>query len=132
MAGEETPVVHYEMSNDVTIGTIDASASLDADGAKHFGDEVIKYIKAHPGIRLLLNFQYITYISSAALTELLRINDAARNAKGSVKLCGVSKDLHKVFAVTRLAEVFKVNPDEDVERTIMRLNQDADWDAYPT
>lgn len=132
MTGQASPQIQYEMSNDVTVGTVDVSASLDADGAKAFGDEVIAYIEEHPGSKLLLNFHNITYLSSSALSELLRINEAARRRKGSVRLCGLSKDIHRVFEVSNLVDVFKVNPEEDVERTLMRLNQDADWDVYPT
>lgn len=132
MTEDVSPLIQYEMSNDVTVGTIDVSASLDADGAKDFGNEVIAYIDEHPETKLLLNFHNITYLSSSALSELLRINEAARRQKGSVRLCGLSKDIHRVFEVSNLVDVFKVNPEEDVERTLMRLNQDADWDVYPT
>ncbi|MCH7958827.1 MAG: STAS domain-containing protein [Candidatus Hydrogenedentes bacterium] len=131
MTADATPLIRYEMSNDVTVGTIDPSASLDAVGAKTFGDAVSAYVQQHSGVKLLLDFQHITYMSSSALSELLRIQDAAKAQKGSVRLCGLSSELHKVFEVTNLADVFKVNPDEDAEVTIMRLNRDSQWDVYP-
>ena len=132
MTADATQLIRYEMSNDVTVGTVDAAASLDSDGAKTFGDAVIAHIQQHPGIKLLINFQNITYLSSSALSELLRINDSAKSQKGAVRLCGLSSDIHKVFEVSNLAAVFKVNPDENVERTIMRLDRDSEWGVYPT
>ena len=106
----QTPLVHYNMSNEVTVATIEALTSLDSLGARRLGDELVMYIGEHPGSKVLLNFQNITYASSAVLSELLRVQEAAQSAKGSLRLCGVSGQIHKVFEVTNLAEVFKVNP----------------------
>ena len=78
----------------------------------------------------LLNFQNITYLSSAALSELLRINQTAKVEKAAVQLCGLSKEIHKVFEITKLVDVFHVEADEEVEKTIMRLNHDAEWEVY--
>ncbi len=129
MASESNPVKFNEIEN-MTVGTLGAGTSLDGEGSKTFGDSVVKYVSKHPGLRLLLNFQNITYLSSAALSELLRINEAVKAQEGAVQLCGLSKEIHKVFEITKLVDVFHVDPDEDVEKTIMRLNSDADWKVY--
>ena len=123
------PVTYNEIEN-MTVGTLGAGTSLDAEGSKEFGDDVIGYINAHPGVRLLLNFQNITYLSSAALSELLRINDTATAEKSAVQVCGLSKEIHKVFEITKLADVFHIDAGEDVEKTIMRLNHDDEWEVF--
>ena len=130
MAMEATQPVTYNEIENMTVGTLGAGTSLIAEGSKDFGDDVIAYISAHPGVRLLLNFQNITYLSSAALSELLRINDTAKTEKSAVQLCGLSKEIHKVFEITKLADVFHIDPDEEVEKTIMRLNHDAEWEVF--
>ena len=126
----QTPLVHYNMSNEVTVATIEALTSLDSLGARRLGDELVMYIGEHPGSKVLLNFQNITYLASAALSELLRVNDVAKETKGVVQLCGLSKDIHRVFEITQLNEVFKINPDEDVEKTILRLDNESEWQVY--
>jgi len=130
MATEGTQPIVYNEIESMTVGTLGAGTSLDAEGSKDFGDNVIGYITAHPGVRLLLNFQNITYLSSAALSELLRINDTAKAEKAAVQLCGLSKEIHKVFEITKLADVFHIDPDEEVEKTIVRLNHDAEWEVF--
>ena len=130
MATDDMQPVIYNEIESMTVGTLGAGTSLDAEGSKVFGDNVIGYITAHPGIRLLLNFQNITYLYSAALSELLRINDTAKAEKAAVQLCGLSKEIHKVFEITKLADVFHIDPDEEVEKTIMRLNHDAEWEVF--
>lgn len=131
MASEKSSLVRYNEIDYITVGTVAASTSLDADGAKAFGDDVVTYLDAHPGTKLLLNFQNITYLSSAALGELLRVNTKAKETKSAVQLCGLSKEINKVFEITNLANLFKVDPDEDIEKTIMRLDTDGEWEVYP-
>ena len=130
MAADGIQLVIYNEIESMTVGTLGAGTSLDAEGSKEFGDNVIGYITAHPGVRLLLNFQNITYLSSAALSELLRINDTAKAEKAAVQLCGLSKEIHKVFEITKLADVFHIDPNEEVEKTIVRLNHDAEWEVF--
>ena len=56
MAMEATQPVTYNEIENMTVGTLGAGTSLNAEGSKDFGDDVIAYISAHPGVRLLLNF----------------------------------------------------------------------------
>ncbi len=130
MATDDTQPVTYNEIQNMTVGTLGAGTSLDAEGTKAFGDSVVGYIQTHAGVRLLLNFQNITYLSSATLSELLRINDTAKGQKAAVQLCGLSKEIHKVFEITKLVDVFHVEADEEVEKTIMRLNRESEWKVY--
>jgi anti-sigma B factor antagonist len=124
------PVSFNDTESVVVVATIGANAQLDAEGSKSFGDTVVRYINAHPGVKLLINFQNITYLSSAALSELLRVNDAAKQSGGAIQLCGLSKEIHRVFEITQLSKVFKVNPGEPIEKTIVRLNSESEWDVF--
>lgn len=130
MSAEEQVPIEFNKTETMVVGTLSPEANLDADGSRVFGDEVVAYLSKHPGVKLLLNFHNITYLSSAALSELLRINETAKNNGSAVQLCGLSKEIHKVFEITQLSNVFKVSPEEDLEKTIMRLNSDSEWDVY--
>jgi anti-sigma B factor antagonist len=127
---DAVPIEFHDTESGMVVATIGADASLDAEGSQVFGDAIVKYIKSHAKVRLLINFQNINFLSSAALTELLRINEAAKQTGGAIQLCGLSKEIHRVFEVTQLAKVFKVNPGEPVEKTIVRLNSDSEWDVF--
>jgi anti-sigma B factor antagonist len=129
-AQSEVPITFNETEAVMVVATVGADASLDADGSKAFGDALVRYINAHPGVKLLINFQNITYLSSAALSELLRINEAADQNDAAIQLCGLSKEIHRVFEITQLSKVFKVNPGEPVEKTIVRLNSESEWDVF--
>ncbi len=127
---DAVPITFHDTESIVVVATLGAEATLNADGSRAFGDKVVSYIKSHPKVRLLINFQNITYLSSAALTELLRINEAAKQSGGAIQLCGLSKEIHRVFEITQLGKVFKVNPGELVEKTIVRLNNESEWDVF--
>ena len=126
----DVPITFNDTESVVVVATIGPDASLDAEGSKSFGDTIVRYLNAHRGVKLLINFQNITYLSSAALSELLRINDTAKQNGGAIQLCGISKEIHRVFEVTQLSKVFKVNPGEPIEKTIVRLNSDSEWDVF--
>ncbi len=114
-------IVEFRKHQDITIGTILASKVLDALNVTEFGEEVMTYINAHKGLHLLLNFEHVHYLSSAVLTELLRVKEAAEEVGGGLRLCGLREDIQKVFAITNLDKVFII--ERDVEHAITRFKR---------
>ena len=127
-------LVRFQPANQVTIGTIEGATVLDGVNVTDFGDRVIEYVKDKPGLHLLLNFGNIRYMSSAGLTELLRINHALGASNGSIRLCNLSCDIHKVFQITNLDRLFAVQGEENVESATRRYERSlavaADEDAW--
>ena len=62
-------------------------------------------------------------MSSAALTELLRVNEALRNAGGSVRLCGLSTNIRKVFQITNLEKLFVIHEGDNVGMALKRFER---------
>lgn len=126
--------VDFETLGRVTVGTVQETNTLDGMNVADFGNEVIEYIKDKDGLHLLLNFEYVTYMSSAALTELLRMNEALRETHGSVRLCNLSCDIRKVFQITNLDQLFGIHDDENVKKAAERFERSlavaADEDAW--
>lgn len=96
----------------------------DISQMRTFGDQVVSAVSKHKGLALLLNFQRVTYLSSAALTEIIRIREAVRGNGGALRLCGLSPDIYKVFEITKLDRDFGVRRDETAEHSIARFKQD--------
>jgi anti-anti-sigma regulatory factor len=71
----------FENHGRIVEGRIQAASVLDALNVARFGAEVLGLVKAHPGINLLLDFTHVDYLSSAVLTELLRIHEATKTAE---------------------------------------------------
>lgn len=117
------PLMKFRESDNITVGTVFTTSMLDAMNVTQFGDEVLRYVGEHPNIHLMLSFENVDYLSSAALTELLRINEAVTAEKGSVRLCGLSKDIQKVFEITKLDGLFAIQKEEDVQHALTRFKR---------
>jgi len=122
---ENPPLVSFEEHGSVTLGTIDNASMLDGMTVNDFGNEVVGYVESHPSTNLLLNFAHVQYLSSAALTELIRINDACVAGKGSMRVCNVSKDITKVFKITNFDKLFEIH-DEDLQEALRRYQRAVD------
>ena len=119
----QTPMITFETRGSVRLGTIELTRMLDISNVSRFGSEALRYLEAHPGSHLMLNFAQVKYLTSAALTELLRINDAAKAGGGSVRLCGLSPEIQKVFRITNLDKLFVLHPDDDVAGALARYER---------
>jgi anti-sigma B factor antagonist len=132
----ETPnklLVAFEQQGRVTVATIRAASVLDALNVTEFGRQVLDYIKDKPALHLLLNFRNVKYLSSAALTELLRINESIGDAKGTLRLMGLNAEIQEVFRITNLDKVFVIYEGElpftlrKYERSLAIAAQEQAW-----
>jgi anti-sigma B factor antagonist len=63
--------------------------------------------------RLLIDFERIQQVSSAALGKLLKLMGHAQAVRGRLKLCNLHPDLRHVFRITRLDRIFELHETED-------------------
>jgi anti-anti-sigma factor len=126
-------VVSFEDRGPITVGVIQSPSVLDALNVSQFGNEVLAVVHVRRRINLLLDFEHVNYLSSAVLTELLRINEAVQEAGGRLRLCALNNDIRKVFEITNLDRIFVIYgaPDEAEERFRRALQieeQEDQWD----
>ena len=105
-------IVDVEVQGKIVVGTIRTTSVLSAINVAEFGNEVVAKIEGSTGINLLLSFENVDYLSSAVLTELLRINKAIQEAQGQLRLCGVSKVILEIFQITNLDKMFAIYHDD--------------------
>lgn len=105
----------------VTVATVETTNMLDAITVTDFGEEVVTYALQHPGLRLLLNFEKVEFLTSAALSELIRIHDTIEKSGGKLRLWGVSPDIQRVFQVTKLDELLSVKTDGSLDEAAVEL-----------
>lgn len=105
-------IVDFVEEGKIVVGTIRTTSVLSAINVAEFGNEVVKRIEGNTGINLLLSFEHVDYLSSAVLTELLRINKAIQESQGQLRLCGVSKVILEIFQITNLDKMFTIYHDD--------------------
>jgi anti-sigma B factor antagonist len=117
-------LLDFKKEGPITVGIVANSSMLDGMVVSDFGRELVAYIESHPGMRLLLDFENVDYLSSAALTELIRANDAAVATGGSaLRICGLSADIQKVFEITKFDRLFDIHPGEDRVHALARYKR---------
>jgi len=134
MPNPNETLVDFEERDGIHVGTIRSPKVVSPRHVSEFGNRVLDYVHAHPGLNLLLSFENVNYLSSTALTELLRIHKAIEETNGHLRLCALSKVIYEAFEITNLDQMFVIYS-EDVEESLKRFhrsleveNEESAWD----
>lgn len=131
--GTENAIILFEEVGAITIGRIQSASVLDAMNVDQFGKELLDRVAQSEGIHLLLDFREVEYLSSAVLTELIRVHKSCEDRGGGLRLCALNADIHKVFEITNLDRYFTIYSDraEEAARKFARsLTIEADEKAW--
>lgn len=94
--------------NVTRVGFIDRNI-LDEGNIQAIGDEISAIIDAEPEPRLLISFENVDHLSSAALGTLITINNKVRNRGGQLRLADIDPQIYEVFVITRLNKLFEIH-----------------------
>lgn len=135
MTHENEEIVHFELHGKIWVGTVMAKSVLSAGNIHQFGNAVLDFIKHHGRVNLLLNFERVDYLSSAVLTELLRIKSAMDENNGRLRLTAISPTILEIFRITNLDKVFILHSDgleQDLKRFVRAIEveeEEAAWNS---
>jgi len=87
---------------------------LDEANIQEIGDELTQLVTKDHRIKLLLNFENVEYLSSAALGKLISLHKRVREHNGQLKLCGIRPEIYEVFKITKLNLLFEIYDDEEL------------------
>ena len=73
------------------------------------GEELSQLVSEVKEIKLLLSFQNVEHLSSAALGMLISLNKQVGQQKGQLKLSDISPQIYEVFKITRLNKLFTIH-----------------------
>ena len=85
---------------------------LDAQNIEMIGDDLFRLVDELGRRKVVLNFGNVQYMSSAALGKLIRLHQRLASVGGKLVLCGISKELYDVFAITKLDKMLSIVKDE--------------------
>jgi anti-sigma B factor antagonist len=135
MTFKTEPLVEFTTVGRIVVGRVTRSRLLSALNVSEFAQTILDYLSENPKCHLLLDFSEVDYLSSAVLTELLRIKKVVEENGGTLRLCGVSKVVMEIFQITNLDRVFSIHEESaevDVaryERALDLAAQEAAWQA---
>ncbi len=96
-------------SGPVTVVEFSDRKILDELSISEIGEELNTLVGRETGIKLLLNFQNVEHLSSAALGMLITLNKKISEKTGTLKLSDITPQIYEVFKITRLNEVFDIH-----------------------
>jgi anti-sigma B factor antagonist len=102
-------IVHRE--DDVTrIEFVDRNI-LEEASIQQIGDEISAIIDDTTSPRLLISFENVEHLSSAALGTLITINNKVRQKGGQLRLSNIDAQIYEVFVITKLNKLFQIHDD---------------------
>lgn len=120
MEGKKQRLMIEPRSNVTIVGFVD-SKILDEQVIQEVGDELFALIEEQYKIKLLLNFENVDYLSSAALGKLITLHKKVREENGELKFCCIKPKIYDVFKITKLNKIFEIYEDE--ERAVERFRR---------
>ncbi len=79
---------------------------VDSASIEQLGEELNSLVTLDKRNTILLNFEGVEFMSSAALNKLISLNSKVKGAQGRLKLCNLRAEIKEVFTITRLDRVF--------------------------
>ena len=99
-------------SGDVTVVRFLDRKILDAANIQELGEELFGLVETQGKKDLVLNFSNVEFLSSAALNKLIILDKKVKQAGGQLKFCELRSEIHEVFVITRLTQLFDIKDTE--------------------
>jgi anti-sigma B factor antagonist len=118
--------IQCDMRDGVLVMTITESHLQGDTLADAFRREMFESIAHHSAKKVVIDFQNVKYLSSAAFRPLLSLRRSFQTTGGQFLLCGLSPVIEEVFLVTRLISTSGSSPapferEADVAAAVARL-----------
>lgn len=104
--------LEVETIGDVTVVNFIDRKILDEQNIQIIGEQLFSLVEQEQCKKLLLNFQNVEYLSSAALGKLITLHKKVQGAGGKLVLCSIDAQIREVFEITKLDKLFKIKKDE--------------------
>ena len=109
MDTKQSRLVMHEEGDDITrVEFLDRNI-LEEANIQQIGDEITGLIERSANPRLLIDFQNVEHLSSAALGTLITINNKIRQKGGQLRLSNIDPQIYEVFVITRLNKLFQIH-----------------------
>ncbi len=111
MASQESRLVIKQDGEITRVGFLDRNI-LEEASIQQIGEEIGTIIESNPSPKILLNFDNVEHLSSAALGTLITINNAVKKQGGQLRLSSIDPQIYEVFVITKLNKLFQIHDDD--------------------
>lgn len=94
---------------------------MDPSRIEQMGKELLELIDGEDNERMLINFDNVSFFSSAAINKLIVLEKQVRAKGGQLRLCNLRPEVRDLFSYTSLDKMFQI--DQEQVEAIEALNQ---------
>ena len=105
---QDSPKIVVEYTQDAAIATLTDEKILEEADIQAIENSLVPLIDQRPGIKLVLDFSNVKFLSSAVLGLLIRVSKKIYESNGQLKLCNINEKIFQVFKITRLDRIFDI------------------------
>ncbi len=107
MAPAESKLMIRRQSDVVIVEFVDRNI-LDEASIAQIGQEILDVIDKAGNPKLVISFENVDHLSSAALGTLITINNRVRQREGQLRLSHIDAQIYEVFQITKLNKLFYI------------------------
>ena len=85
---------------------------LDGESIQILGEQLFDLVDNQGNRKLLLDFEKVVFVSSAALGKFITLNKKVNAAGGRLILCNIDPQIYEVFEITKLNKLFNIQKEE--------------------
>ncbi|MFK7960708.1 MAG: STAS domain-containing protein [Phycisphaerales bacterium] len=86
---------------------------LDEANIRQIGEEIGQLIEERETPRMLISFDNVDHMSSAALGALITINNKIKAKSGQLRLSDIDEQIYQVFVITKLYKLFDIDDNSE-------------------
>ena len=101
-------LIVHDIGGIITVEFVDKNILEEANIQK-IGDELSQIVEGQGNPKLLVSFENVEHLSSAALGTLITINNKIRQKGGQLRLASIDKQIYEVFVITKLNKLFQIH-----------------------
>lgn len=107
--------IRSEENGEVLVVYFNDAKILDEAKIQQIGKELIEKAdsSASGTKKMLVNFQNVSFMSSAMIGKIILLNKKAKSADLKLKLCNISDTVMEVFKLMRLNKILDIQKDEE-------------------
>ncbi|MDH3584267.1 MAG: STAS domain-containing protein [Phycisphaerae bacterium] len=76
---------------------------------QEMGNQILDRVDNLPIPKMLIDFTEVDHLSSAALGQLITINNKIRQKEGQLRLANIDPQILEVFVITKLNKLFHIH-----------------------
>lgn len=80
---------------------------------QQIGEEITQVINQNDNLKLLISFDHVEHLSSAALGVLITVNNKVKQKKGQLRLSNIDPQIKEVFVITNLNKLFAIHDNNE-------------------